>query len=414
MCVYVTEGVKSENIKVDSKLIPMEEIEGQGKDNKVKDIGNDITFNVLSRLPTKTLIGMKRVSKEWQHLMLDRSFIQLQLKSWEPISGFFFQEKFQWCKEDIKSVNYILAEADATKVNSTVLNFLPETVVVQSSVHGLICCRSCFPSQNPIIYVCNPVNKEWISLPYPEPEIQDSLALGFDPFADPIDVSTDFKVIRVHEVDADMDNMDDIQFSFDVYSSQTRAWRKAVEICQCSSHLYKNKGLFVNGILYWLTHGDKILMFDVENELALLITLPLPLTHFNSIPEMCIGEWDGQLHYVLISEDGLQLWVLEEQYTSQWDLKCSISLDKFEEENRAFFYNIRDKITAATNSSPLIDPLVFKDGKLFMRITIDIFLFDFEAGKLKILCDLHQLGRNSMNSPTVLPYTMSLVPLDYI
>lgn len=374
----------------------------------------DITSNVLSRLPTKTLFGMKRVSKEWHQLMLDRSFIRLQLKSTEPISGFIFQEKFQWCKEDIQSVNYIPAEADVTKVHSTVLNFLPETVVVQSSVHGLICCRSCFPSQNPIIYVCNPVNKEWVSLPYPESDIQDNLALGFDPFVDPIDVSTNFKVIRVYELDADMDNMDDILYSFDIYSSQTRAWRKSVEICQCSSHLYKNKGLFVKGLFYWLTRGDKILMFDVENEFSLLITVPLPLTHFNGIPEMCIGECDGQLHYVLISEDGLQLWVLEEQYTSQWDLKCSISLDKFEEENGVFVYNVREKFTAAINSSSWIDPLVFKDGVLLTRITTDIFLFDFETGKLKRLCNLYQLGPNSMNSPIVLPYTMSLVPLDYI
>lgn len=400
-------------MKVNSKLFAMEGKEGR-EDSKVKDIGDDITFNVLSRLSTKTLFGMKCVSKEWHYLMLDRSFIQSQLKSREPVSGFFFQEKFQWCKEDIKSLNYIQAEAEVTKVHSTVLNFLPETVVVQSSVHGLICCRSCFPSQNPIIYVCNPVNKEWVSLPYPESEIQDSLALGFDPFVDPIDVSTNFKVIRVYEVDADMDNMDDILYSFDVYSSQTRAWRKAVEICQCSSHLYKNKGLFVKGILYWLTHGDKILMFDVENEFSLFITVPIPLTQFNRAPEMCIGECDGQLHYVLISEDGLQLWVLEEQYTSQWDLKCSISLDKFEEENRVFVCNISEKVTAATNPSPEIDPLVFKDGMLFMRITTDIFLFDFEAGKLKMLCNLYQLGRNSMNSPIVIPYTMSLVPLDYI
>ncbi|XP_017245219.1 putative F-box protein At4g10190 [Daucus carota subsp. sativus] len=401
-------------MKVNSELITIEETEDQGKDNTVKDIDNDITSNVLSRLPTKTLFGLKLVSKEWHHLMLDRSFIRLQLKSTEALSGFFFQGKFQWCGEDIQSVHYIPAKADVTKLHSTVLNFLPEPVVVHSSVHGLICCRSCFPSQNPIIYVCNPVNKEWVSLPYPESDFQDSLALGFDPFVDPIDVKTNFKVIRVYEVEADMDNMDDIRYSFDIYSSQTGTWRKAVEICQCSSHLCKNKGLFVKGIFYWLTGGDKILMFDVKNEFSLLITVPLPLTQFNSIPEMCIGECDGRLHYVLISEHGLQLWVLEEQYTSQWDLKCSISLDKFEEENRVFAYNVREKITGPPASSPWIDPLVFKDGMLLMKITTDIFLFDFEAVKLKRLCSLYQLGPNSSNSSIVLPYTMSLVPLDYL
>lgn len=375
-------------------------------------LDNDITSNMLSRLPTKTLLSVKHVSKEWHHLISDRTFIQSQLKSREPISGFFFQEKFQLCKEDIPTVSYISAETDGTKVQCLVLNFLPETVVVQSSVHGLICCRSCFPSRNPIIYVCNPVNKEWVSLPYPESDQQDSLALGFDPFVDPIDNSTNFKVVRVYGGDADMNDMDDILHSFDVYSSKTRAWKKAVDICQCRP-LYKNKGLFVKGNLYWLTKGGQIVMFDAENEFSFLIPVPPPLTQFNSIPEMCIGECDGQLHYVLISEDGLQLWVLEEPYACTWDLKHLIPLDKFEEENRVFVYNIREKITATTDG-PCLDLLVFKDGLLFMRYLLDFFLLDFHTGKLKWFCNVSNFGRMSLISPIVLPYTMSLVPLDYI
>ena len=88
----------------------------------------------------------------------------------------------------------------------------------------------------------------------------------------------------------------------------------SVEIYHCSQKLFKNKGIFVAGYLYWLTDGDQILMFSPKDELSLLIAVPVPRAEYRSIPQMCLGEYKGKLCYVVVSVDGLVLWVLEDMF----------------------------------------------------------------------------------------------------
>ena len=108
-------------------------------------MNDDILMQVLSKLSTKDVHMLKCVAKEWHNLILDRSFICLQLKKTEAVSGFFFQARFQWCDEDINNIGYIPLETRKTQVHSTVLDFLPEEVVILASCNGLLCCRSSYP-----------------------------------------------------------------------------------------------------------------------------------------------------------------------------------------------------------------------------------------------------------------------------
>ncbi|XP_059624862.1 F-box protein At5g49610-like [Cornus florida] len=376
-------------------------------------LNDDLTAAVLSRVPTITLLGFKRVWREWRRLISDRSFIQSQLKRMEPIAGLFFQERFHWCNDDIESVSYIPVTT-GSEVKQTVLNFLPENVVVLGVSNGLLCCRSCFSSKRPVIYVCNPSNKEWVSLQWPAPDKRNILALVFDPFLDPVDVSTNFKVVRVHKIVTEAEDtdystvieMEDLYFSFGIYSSESGTWRRSMEICQCNHNLLKNKGICIGKVLYWPTDGDKVLMFDVEKELSWLLTVPVPHT----LPEICIGESERQLHYVLISEDGLQVWVLEDYLESKWEIKYFIALDKMEEENPEFLCNTQQRV-ANRGDIPWMDPLAYKDGLLFMRVSTGIFSYHFETREMEELCSLSVLGSNSLLSPILLPYSLSLVPL---
>ncbi|CAI9754059.1 unnamed protein product [Fraxinus pennsylvanica] len=371
----------------------------------------DIQIDILSRLSAMILNRMKCVSKEWKYLISDRSFIRFQVKNTETVKGFFFQES-QWSDNNIGFINYIPVEGEGEKVWRTVLNFLPEKVVILSSINGLLCCRSCFSSLDPRIYVCNPLNKQWITLQWPHLfKSSSSLALAFDPLQNPIDASTDFKLVLVSDT---MTSGGDYHLSFDIYSTETGKWRRSNEFCQCKHKLTKNKGIFVEGRLYWLTDGYQILMFHPQVELSWLIMAPLPATYFRNIPEMCIGESEGRLCYVIISEDGLQLWVLEDYFASQWALNTCITLKELEKENSSVLSNMSKKMASSINRGTLprwIDPLAFKDGMLFVRVATSIYLFQFETKKMKKLTEISMLGLNPMDSPTVIPYTMSLVPL---
>lgn len=374
-------------------------------------LNNDICFNVLSRLPTKHLLGLKCVCKGWCQLISDRFFSRIQSQRREPISGFLFQQRFQWCSDDIKTITHITVESGSTGLPQSVFSFLPEDVVVLSSCNGLVCCRSCLPFEEPAIYVCNPVNKNWIKLKWTEPDKEDSIAVVFDPCRDTMDSSTRFKLVRVCQLGIESEN---IYFSFDIYSSNTGAWRTSKEICHCRDKLLKNKGVLIGGILHWLTDGDGILTFNIENELSWLISVPVPAAELESTSQSCIGESDGQLYYAMVSENGLIIWFLEDYFDFKWNLKYSKTLEVMEEEYSSFPCNLRERVTRVQtiDSTPWMDPLAFKDGYLLMRVHTNIYLYHVESNKMNEVCFISKLGSYSLYRPTVLPYSLSLVPLN--
>ncbi|KAL8542471.1 hypothetical protein ACS0TY_003362 [Phlomoides rotata] len=383
---------------------------------------DDIPTNILSRLSAKKLHNLKNVSKEWHNLVSDRSFVSLQLQKREPVSGFFFQEVFQFTDyEGIDSISYIPVDTEILNVWRSILSFLPENVVIMSLNNGLLCCRSCFPISDPRVYVCNPLNRQYGSVEWPNlpRDSTSSIALVFDPSRNPIDKSTDFKLVAVSkmEMEEDDDDDDDVEeeccFLFYIYSSKTGLWTRSKEFCPSNDNLSKNKGVLVEGVLYWHTDGCKILMFDPQSEVSLLISSPLPETEFDSIPETCIGESHGKLCYVIISEDGLQEWTLEDCFMSHWELKISIPLYEFEKENPIVGYKLSEKVgnRVSKEAVPWMDPLAFKDGMLLLRVSAVVYLFQFDTRMMKRLCDVSSLGPKSMFSPIVVPYTMSLVPI---
>lgn len=381
-------------------------------------MNSDILFDVLSRIPVKSLLDLKCISKEWHHIISSRSFIKAQLENNEPIlTGFILQEKFMWCNEDIKTVSYIPVPSVETrtrgnkKVHQMVFNFLPEDVVVLSSCKGLVCCRSCFPCcGEPSLYVCNPSNKQWIKLEWFAYDRNESIALAFDfdPSKDSFDISTKFKLVRVKQVE-------ELHLAFQLYSSETGSWRESNEICQCGNSLIKNKGIYIDGVLHWLTDGDQVLTFDVEKELSWLISVPVPSFEFRAIPEACIGESEGKLHYVLISEEGLHVWYLEDYYEFKWTLKHCKSLEEIEGEYPHFFFNLKIRVSqrVSMDTSPWMNPLGFNDGILLMKVCANLYLYDIKNNKMTEACSLQDLNPKSLCYPTVLPYSLSLVPLNH-
>ncbi|RVW60335.1 hypothetical protein CK203_084105 [Vitis vinifera] len=96
---------------------------------------DDICMDVLSRLLTKTLLGLKCVYKRWHRIISNRYFIQDSSQRPEPLPGFLFQERYQWCAEDISTISYIPARME-----------------------------------DPSIFIYNPSNKQWIRLQATTPE----------------------------------------------------------------------------------------------------------------------------------------------------------------------------------------------------------------------------------------------------
>lgn len=405
-----------------------------------RSLDSDSLLCVLSRLPTKSLLGFTCISKEWFNVIFkNRPFIQVHLDNAKPaLSGFIFQEKFMCSNEDIKKISYLSISSlehhhdhEGTRSKSTVhqklFSFLPEDVVILSSSNGLVCCRSCFSSYpvKTTLYICNPINKEWISLDCPDYNKHDSMVLIFDPYKDPIDISTKFHLVRVNQVEVEKVNEDEEvgdeeeeevelshYFTFEVYSSATNLWKKFNEICHYEGSI-KKQGIYVGNVLHWLTDSDHILTFDLEKELSLVISPPIPSKEFKARHDACIGEWKGMLCYVVISEHGLHVWHLEDYYEPKWGLKFWKPLQDIERENPKFFSNLENQVLRRVGShqNPWMDPISFKDGVLLMKVFVDVYFYDIGKNLVVEVCNVQDLSTNSLPSPIVVPYSMSLVPL---
>ncbi|KAL9690887.1 hypothetical protein QQ045_011299 [Rhodiola kirilowii] len=373
------------------------------------DLNNDLLTKVFSLLPTKTLARVKCVCKWWFQLISHRTFIQLQLKKTEPLCGFFFQARNDLVDEDVKYTSYIPIESNVStydKVHHKVFDFLPEAVTVQAITNGLVCSRSCLPCPDPHIYICNPLNKEWVTFRCGNPPVNrwSAFALAFDPFVDLIDTSTHFKVIRVQQTMAVLG--EESYYSFEIFSSRTQQWRVPKEICCCMNESLINSGVCINGILYWLTSGDRVLTFNVENELSWLVAAPFPTSELETVLEICIGESEGQLNYVLLSVYGLQVWALEDIYEPKWIIKSSTTLEELENENNV--------LVAEWVKHSFIDWVVllaFRDGVVLVRFGPRVFILDINSKLLEERCRFSALGIHAIYDPLVVPYTMTLVLL---
>lgn len=354
-------------------------------------------------------------------MISSRSFAKAQLgraKQEAVLTGFIYQEKFRWCNEDIKTISYVNVET-GSKVQQMVCDFLPECVVMLASCKGLVCCRSCLPCKKPFIYVCNPLNKEWIKLEWPRSISQYdrsmalALAFDFDPSKGFVDT---FKLVRVEkvveEVEEEDEEWDEVEgyFTFELYTSEKGEWRKSSEICQSYSKLVKNDGIYIGGVLHWLTDRDRVLTFDVEKELSWLVPVPVPGSEFSAVPEAIIGESEGRLHYVVVSEDGVHVWCLEDYFEFNWKIVCCKSLEEIEGEWPQFFMNLRTHVLERLNG-PWVDPLAFKDGVLLMRVCSNLYLFDVKNNNMAKVCSFQDLKSKCMFNPTVLPHSSSLIPL---
>ncbi|KAF4353159.1 hypothetical protein G4B88_003036 [Cannabis sativa] len=101
---------------------------------KIWCLNNDVFIEVLYLLPTKTLFQLKCVSKTWNNVISDQSFIHSQLQRTKlSISEFIFQEKFLWLNKDIKIVTYISIDEEGFQFKQIIFDFLREDVVRNGS-----------------------------------------------------------------------------------------------------------------------------------------------------------------------------------------------------------------------------------------------------------------------------------------
>ncbi|KAF8414201.1 hypothetical protein HHK36_002201 [Tetracentron sinense] len=267
------------------------------------NLPQDVIMEILSRVPVKSLLRFRCVSKTWCSFVANPSFAKKHLNQATQNNNpsLIFSHCF-----NLYSIDYEESDVAAVKLDLPFTDFI-DRVELSGSCNGLVCISD--HSRNEDIYLCNPSNREYMKLPVPcfdvptnEHTCFTSLGFGYHPAMD------DYKVIRIiYLYDKPLKNIDSYECEARIYSLGTNSWRK---IGHVPLHVSTRCSVVLgNGILLWKASRG--------NGLTIAITYMGTLTSFASLRT---GTEAGE--QATISE----IWVLKDYVKEQWVKEYSISM----------------------------------------------------------------------------------------
>ncbi|XP_073051489.1 F-box protein At3g07870-like [Primulina eburnea] len=250
----------------------------------------EIITNILSRLPVLLITRLKCVCKVWLELFESPEFSKLHLSK-SSAGLLIYQHLGESC------LLKIFGFEDEPEVERHELNYSPVTIfditefkcqTISGSVDGFLCLRVVGHMDS--LYVCNPIRREYISLPTLESFVQfpSMVTYGFGVST----ISCQYKVVRIfHESELDQTGVcvRIPRSDCHVYTlGTTGTWRSIAP----SPPLYYNCysiGAFLNGNLHWLAGDLKdsylISCLDLDKEMFRTFSAP-PLPGYRS---RCLG-----------------------------------------------------------------------------------------------------------------------------
>ncbi|XP_022744561.1 F-box protein At5g07610-like [Durio zibethinus] len=343
----------------------------------------DLLTEILLRLPTKSLIKFKCVSRQWFSIISDPEFCFSHTRHHQS-NGFLSPTAFLLkgvCFTPPSEFSIIPLKHYS---NVPFFHYINESdVKILQSCNGLLLCESYRQSY----LICNPTTKNFRRLYCPRYSAYNFLTkffvnLAFDPLRSP-----DYKIICIWE-----SSREPSKLNLDLYSSKTGSWDLSIitfEVDEDES-IELRDGVFCNGRIHWCGYGNELLYFDVENECLQKMRMALPTTM--DAPEECryFGESRGVLYlavtYCMAACLEFDVFEMARDY-SQWNWKKRLNLGDAvkvfpELELGCVEYNPGFSGVCFIRSEKEEEPkvVVWADGK--------IICFDFREGTWNKLHDL--------------------------
>ncbi|XP_059658898.1 F-box protein At3g07870-like [Cornus florida] len=232
----------------------------------VIDLPSSIVVDILSRLPTRTLLQSRCVCKTWYNLLLDPYFNNARLAKMSFLSIIML---FMDCHFDLIDLEHQSNYIDQRMCFRNTNTSYPELELV-GCCNGLLCFSNGYPNDS--FYISNPILGEYVALPKPKPQEKlDFVAYGFG-FSS---ATNQYKVVRIVR----------------------KTGRKSeTEVCTLGTGTWKNVGdgifplrgkrcgVILNGALHWIVGfivdhkiSYSIYSFDIEDEQFRPIPLPLDI-----------------------------------------------------------------------------------------------------------------------------------------
>ena len=354
----------------------------------------DILADIFSRVPVKSLLVSKSVSKHWHRLIQSPAFINLQLH-WSLEKPNYIIYPYM---DEV--VNLYLMKGNGEIIEMITLpgceNLPPLSLIC--SRNGLICCINypLVPDSDDEVYlidfeirICNPATREVYLLPQGSPskkKISIGVAFGPKPW--------EYKVFRFFHFKSEAE---DTRLECEIYSSSTGSWRGIGVVQHCPMDYEHcplgSNHIFVNGKVYWFVSSEEdddipgfILSVDMEENFR-IINLPEEVTQHSSLVDL-----EGCLSLVAVYDEDeiVDVWVLDDSNEPNWKKKRS------------------DYVPFSSNEC--IDSVAALKNEIFFITTDHYLIYNLDDGTWTELDLADDFERNL---PVVFPYTESLLPCKY-
>ncbi|MED6148337.1 hypothetical protein PIB30_052244 [Stylosanthes scabra] len=330
--------------------------------NNKKDLPTELIMEILLRLPVKSLLRFKCVSKSWFAIISDENFAK---------SHFKFSAKSNHrilCYGDdglISSIHPdLLFHYDPDSAKLPLPDSLPVNVRIQGSCRGFIMLQE-FPN----LIIWNPSTGESRRIPYDHLSasnielriLTDSFVFGFgyDDYKD------DYLAIIVW---SDVDGRKFLEY----FSMRINKWQR-VEVVLPSPAMdaaASSPGYYLNGAIHWDASSDSILAFDMIERQFFDIPLPEPLA--KDYMSCCLELLGGFLCLCVWNESKkTEIWVMKEYgVQSSWTV-FSISEGNFD----PLYFAEGGEITGYTSNGGLAK--YDKNGELIEYVDTEDWDFEY-------------------------------------
>ncbi|KAL9995327.1 putative F-box domain-containing protein [Helianthus debilis subsp. tardiflorus] len=268
----------------------------------------NLIFEVLSRLPVKTIARCKCVCKKWRDLVSDTYFVHLHLSRSPPCLMFHLylpivNPILELVEVEHEADYHRLTVNHVKTLNLHLCAFNARYRIIQvGSVNGLICLCHTFDAT----YVINPVLEEYMILPQP-PRLRNITLLGHG-FG--VSMAGEYKVIRI--LGRSISQLPiEVSVEIQVYTLGTDQWRSLGPTPFNIRHPGEVGGVFVNSHVYWVIYGQ-IFDFDLDSETFELIPSPLGEPGYDTESKQMLGVLKGScLSLFSWTSLGFTVWVMK-------------------------------------------------------------------------------------------------------
>ncbi|KAL9409365.1 hypothetical protein AB3S75_047706 [Citrus x aurantiifolia] len=279
---------------------------------------DDLLTEILIRLPIKSLLKFKSVSKHWLSLISNPVFCRRLSLIRKPITGLFVDRIA--LKVNNPEYDFINLDSNPSSPPFRTLTFVNDSYGIQilQSCNGLLLCSGGHGNY----YICNPSTNQCRLLPQaPVGGGVSGSILGVNLAFDP-SKSSYYQVVYVGACDSFLDG----QLHMEIYSSETGDWRPYGGILPAPSGINFNTGVFWNGAINWESSSEISLYFDVDQEKVKEMPMPPIPDGWDRGIYQYFGESGSHLH--LTDFYGASPFIVYEMRTdySGWFVKYHVDL----------------------------------------------------------------------------------------